>query len=413
MNKRVVITGLGVVSPVGIGKETFWNALISGKSGIGPITAFDASAYPTRIAGEVKDFDPLQYLSKKEVRKNDRFVQLAIAATKLAMDDAKLVVDDHNRDHIGVLIGSGIGGIATIEEQHRVLLEKGPDRISPFFIPMLITNMASGMVSILLGVRGPNTCVVTACATGCHAVGDAFELIKRGAARIMIAGGSEAAVSPLAVGGFSAMKALSTRNDEPTKASRPFDKMRDGFVLAEGAGILILEELESALQRNAPIYAEIAGYAMNADAYHITAPEPNGQGAAAAMRQALQSARLKPEDIDYINAHGTSTEMNDKIETIAIKNVFQAHAYKLAVSSTKSMTGHVLGATGALEIIATTLAVKQNLIPPTINYEFPDPECDLDYVPNKAREQEVRTGMSNSFGFGGHNAVVIVKKYIP
>lgn len=411
MSKRVVITGIGAVTPVGTGREAFWNALISGKSGIGPITAFDASSYPSRIAGQVNDFEPAQYMSKKDVRKNDRFVQFAIAATKLAMEDAKLAVDEANRDQIGVLIGSGIGGIATIEEQHRILLERGPDRMSPFFIPMLISNMASGVVSIMLGARGPNTCVVTACATGCHAIGEAFGLIKRGEVRYMIAGGSEAAVSPLAVGGFSAMKALSTRNDEPSKASRPFDKERDGFVLAEGAGILILEELGSALERKAPIYAEVIGYGMNADAYHITAPEPGGEGAAGAMEKALRNAGITAGDVNYINAHGTSTEINDKVETKAIKKVFNSHAYGVAVSSTKSMTGHVLGATGALEIIATALAVQNNLIPPTINYENPDPECDLDYVPNKAREQKVEIGLSNSFGFGGHNAVVIVKKF--
>ncbi|MCL5055627.1 MAG: beta-ketoacyl-ACP synthase II [Firmicutes bacterium] len=409
--KRIVITGMGAVTPIGIGREAFWDSLISGKSGIGPITAFDASKYPSRIAGEVRNFDPLQFLSKKEVRKNDRFVQFSIAAAKLAVEDAKLTIDDTNRYDVGVLIGSGIGGINTIEEQHKVLLQNGPDRMSPFFIPMLITNMASGVVSIVMGAKGPNTCVVTACATGCHAVGDAALMIKRGDAKIMLAGGTEAAVAPLAIGGFSAMKALSTRNDEPQKASRPFDKLRDGFVLAEGAGILVLEELEHALERKAVIYAEVAGYGMTADAYHITAPDPDGRGATDAMRKALSSAKLNPEDIAYINAHGTSTEINDKVETKAIKNVFKDHAYKLAVSSIKSMTGHVLGATGALELIATALTIKHNIIPPTINYEYPDPECDLDYVPNKAREQKVNVAMSNSFGFGGHNAVVVLKKF--
>ncbi len=411
MDKRVVITGIGAVTPIGIGKDAFWEGLISGKNGIGLISAFDASAYPTKIAGEVKNFDPGQYMSKKEIRKNDRFVQFAIAAAKLAVEDAKLIIDDSNRHSIGILLGSGIGGIATIEEQHRILLEKGPDRVSPFFIPMLISNMASGQVSIMLGVKGPNTCVVTACATGCHAIGDAYTFIKRGEAICMVAGGSEAAVSPLAIGGFSAMKALSTRNNEPEKASRPFDKTRDGFVLAEGAGVVILEELSHALARHAPIYAEVIGYGMTGDAYHITAPDPEGSGAARAMEKALKSARLSPSDVDYINAHGTSTGLNDKIETAAIKQIFNSHAHEIPVSSTKSMTGHVLGATGALEIISCALTVKNKIIPPTINYEFPDPECDLDYVPNKAREQEVEVALSNSFGFGGHNAVLAVRDF--
>jgi beta-ketoacyl-acyl-carrier-protein synthase II len=411
MEKRVVITGIGAVTPIGIGKQAFWDGLISGKNGIGPITAFDTTHFVVRIAGEVKNFNPEEFLSKKEMRKNDRFVQFAIVAAKLAVESAKLEIHDSNREEIGVLVGSGIGGISTIEEQHRILLEKGPDRISPFFIPMLISNMASGQVSILLGVRGPNTCVVTACATGCHAIGDAYLIIKRGEANFMIAGGSEAAVAPMAVAGFSALKALSTRNDEPMKASRPFDKMRDGFVLAEGAGIVILEELSSALSRKAHIYAEIIGYGMSADAYHMTAPDPEGAGAVRAMQKALDSAGILPEDVDYINAHGTSTKLNDKVETDAIKKVFHSHARKLAVSSTKSMTGHVLGATGALEIIATALTLQHNLIPPTINYEFPDPECDLDYVPNQAREKYVKVAISNSFGFGGHNAVLALKKF--
>jgi len=412
MEKRVVITGIGAISPIGIGKEAFWEGLVSGKSGIGPITAFDASKYPTRIAGQVNDFDPLQYISKKEVRKNDRFVQFALAATQMAMKDSNLVIDDSNRSQIGVLIGSGIGGIVTIEQQHQTLLEKGPDRMSPFFIPMLITNMAAGQVSIMLGAKGPNSCVVTACATGCHAIGDAFLQIKRGEAMAMVAGGTEAAVAPLAIGGFSAARTLSTRNEEPTRASRPFDKERDGFVLAEGAGIVILEELEHALARKAQIYAEVIGYGMTGDAYHMTAPDPEGAGAVSAMRKALESAHLQPSDVDYINAHGTSTELNDKIETKAIKTVFNSHAHKVAVSSTKSMTGHVLGATGALEAIATALTIKNKIIPPTINLENPDPECDLDYVPNKARPHDVKIGMSNSFGFGGHNAVIILKEYV-
>lgn len=411
VDKRVVITGIGAVTPIGTGKQTFWEALLSGKNGIVPITAFDASHYDSRIAGQVNDFDPLQYISKKDIRRNDRFVQFALAAAKLAVEDAKLLIDDSNRDDIGVLIGSGIGGIATIEEQHRVLLERGPDRMSPFFIPMLITNMASGQVSIMLGLRGPNTCVVTACTTGCHAIGDAYELIKRDAAVCMVAGGTEAAVAPLAIGGFSAAKTLSTRNDEPGKASRPFDKTRDGFVLAEGAGIVILEELSHALSRHAPIYAEIIGYGMSGDAFHITSPHPEGAGAAKAMERALHSGGLQPNEVDYINAHGTSTQLNDRLETLAIKNVFKDHAYKVAVSSTKSETGHLLGATGAIEISVIALAVQNDIIPPTINYENPDPDCDLDYVPNKARERKVDIAISNSFGFGGHNAVVAVKKF--
>lgn len=410
-NRRVVITGIGAVTPIGIGKTAFWEGLVSGKNGIGPITAFDASKYDSRIAGQVNDFDPLQFISKKDVRKNDRFVQFALAAARLAVDDSKLAIDDSNRNEIGVLIGSGIGGIATIEEQHRILLEKGPDRMSPFFIPMLITNMASGQVSIMLNVKGPNSCVVTACATGCHAIGDAYELIERGAAEMMVAGGTEAAVSPLAVGGFSAMKAMSTRNDDPQKASRPFDKMREGFVLGEGAGLVILEDLEHAIGRNAHVYAEVIGYGMTGDAHHMTAPDPEGIGVVNAMERAIKSANISPNDVDYINAHGTSTPLGDKVEILAIKKVFGSHAKEMAVSSTKSMTGHMLGATGALEIIACALVVENDIIPPTINYEFPDPECDLDFVPNTARKRRVNVAMSNSFGFGGHNAVLIVRKF--
>lgn len=409
--ERVVVTGVGAVTPVGIGKDLFWNALINGESGIGPITLIDISLFPTKIAGEVKQFDPTLYMPKKEARRMDRFTQFAVAAAKMALEDSKLVIDDSNRNRIGTCVSSGIGGIATIEEQCRLMIERGPDRLSPFFIPMLIPNIASGLTSIFFGLRGPNTCVVTACATGNNAIGDAFRLIQRGDALVMVAGGSEAAITMLGLGGFCAMKALSTRNDSPKTASRPFDKRRDGFVMAEGAGVMILENLENALKRGAHIYAEIVGYGMTGDAYHITAPDPAGDGAKRAMQLALKDAGMQPEEIDYINAHGTSTPLNDKIETLAIKEVFGNHAKKVAISATKSMTGHVLGATGALETIACALAMQSGIIPPTINYEEPDPECDLDYVPNTARRARIQTSMSNSFGFGGHNAVLVLRQY--
>lgn len=409
--QRVVITGIGAVTPVGIGKDVFWNALINGESGIGPITLIDISLFPTKIAGEVKQFDPALYMPKKEARRTDRFAQFAVAAAKMALEDSKIVINDSTRDRIGTCVSSGIGGIAIIEEQCRLMIERGPDRITPFFIPMLIPNIASGLVSILFGLRGPNTCVVTACATGNNAIGDAFRLIQRGDADAMVAGGSEAAITMLGLGGFCAMKALSTRNDSPKTASRPFDKGRDGFVMAEGSGVMVLESLEHALGRDAHIYAEIVGYGMTSDAYHITAPDPAGSGAKKAMQLALKDARMHPEEIDYINAHGTSTPLNDKIETLAIKEVFGSHARKVAISSTKSMTGHVLGATGALETIASALTMQNGIIPPTINYEEPDPECDLDYVPNTARSASVRAVISNSFGFGGHNAVLVLKQY--
>jgi beta-ketoacyl-acyl-carrier-protein synthase II len=409
--RRVVITGVGVISPVGNDAQTFWASLLAGKSGIGPVTHFDASEFPTRIAGEVKDFDPSAFMDKKDVKRTDRFVQFAIAATKMALEDARLKIEEQDPERVGVYIGSGIGGLATWEDQHRVLLEKGPRRVSPFLIPMMIANMAAGQVSIHFGLKGPNSAPITACATGTHAIGDAFKIIQRGEADVMVAGGTEATIRPLAFAGFCAARAMSTRNDEPEKASRPFDKDRDGFVMGEGAGVLILEELEHAKRRGAPIIAEVIGYGMSADAFHLTQPDPDGDGAKRAMLAAIRDAGIRPEEVDYINAHGTSTELNDKVETQAIKAAFGEHAYKLAVSSTKSMTGHMLGAAGAVEAIATALALRDQILPPTINYETPDPACDLDYVPNEARRAPVRVALSNSFGFGGHNATIALKRY--
>jgi len=409
--RRVVITGIGVISPIGSDKETFWENLVAGKSGISAVESLDVSQYPCRIAGEIKDFDPTRHMEKKEAKRVDRFTQLGVAAALQAWNDSGLDKLQLNKEEIGVLIGSGIGGIQTMEEQCRVLAEKGPRRVSPFFIPALIANMASGYISILLDLKGPNSTVVTACASSTHAVGDAWHIIKRGDAEIMLAGGAEATLGHLAFAGFSSARALSTRNDEPERASRPFDKERDGFVMGEGAGVLILETLNHALDRGAHIYGEITGYGMSGDGYHMTAPDPEGRGAFLSMQRALQSAALKPEKIDYINAHGTSTEFNDKIETKAIKDLFSEHAYKLAVSSTKSMTGHLLGAAGAVELIATLLILENQIIHPTINYEYPDPECDLDYVPQVYRERPVKLAMSNSFGFGGTNASIVVKKY--
>ena len=414
MNHRVVITGMGVVSPLGNDRETFWDALLSGKSGIGPITHFDASQFPSRIAGEVKHFDPLNYMEKKDARRMDRFVQFAVAAAKMALEDAAFDMQSIDPDRVGVYIGSGIGGLNTWEEQHRILLEKGPRRVSPFFIPMMIANMASGQVSIMTGAKGPNSAAISACATGTHAIGDAFRIIQRGEADAMLAGGAEATITPTAFAGFSSMKALSTsRNDEPTKASRPFDKDRDGFVMSEGSGVLLLERLEHAVARGARIYAEVAGYGMSGDAYHLTSPAPGGEGAARCMKRALKDAGLRPEDVGYINAHGTSTDYNDALETMAIKSTFGAHAHEVAISSTKSMTGHLLGAAGAVEAIATALALKDQILPPTINYETPDPECDLDYVPNESRRAEIAAAISNSLGFGGHNATIALKKFVP
>jgi len=409
--RRVVVTGVGVLTPIGTGKDRFWDALMEGRSGVGPIRSFDASRYPTRIAAEILDFDPLDWMDRKDAKRNDRFVQFAIAASRMALDDAGFRVTAENADRVGVVIGSGIGGAITWEEQHKVLLTRGPDRVSPFFIPMLIINMASGVVSILTGARGPNTAPVTACATGAHAIGDAFRIIQRGEADVMIAGGTEAAITELSIAGFCAMKAMSTRNDEPHRAVRPFDAHRDGFVMGEGAGVVILEALEHALARDARVYCELVGYGMSADAYHITMPDPEGQGAALAMERCLRDAGLRPEEVDYINAHGTSTPYNDKFETMAIKRVFKDHAYRLAVSSTKSMTAHLLGAAGSVELIACVLAIHHGTLPPTINYETPDPDCDLDYVPNRPRPCDVRVALSNSFGFGGHNATLAVRRF--
>lgn len=411
MKKRVVITGLGAITPVGVGTEAYWQSLLAGKSGIGVITRFDASEYTTQIAGEVKDFDPTQYIEKKEAKRMDRSTQFAVAAAKMAFDDAGIDFEKEDRERMGTLIGTGIGGMETLHDQFKTLFDKGPGRISPFFVPMMIANMPAGQTSITFGLQGPCTCVVTACATGTNAIGDAFKIIQRGDADVMVAGGTEACVSPSAVAGFCAMKAMSTRNDQPQKASSPFNVDRDGFVMGEGAGIIVMETLEHALARGAKIYAEIIGYGFNADAYHMTAPAPEGAQAAKCMAMALKDAGIEPNAVDYINAHGTSTPLNDKNETLAIKALFGDHAKQLKISSTKSMTGHLLGASGGIEAIAAILTVANNMIPPTINLENPDPELDLDYVPNKAQEHVVNVALSNSFGFGGHNATILVKKY--
>jgi 3-oxoacyl-[acyl-carrier-protein] synthase II len=392
--------------------DEFWSALLQGRSGIGPITKFDTAGYPTRIAGEVRNFDPLNFVDKKDARRLDPYLQYAVAASALAVQDAALETSKVEASRFGVLIGSGIGGITTLLESHRNLIEKGPDRVSPFFIPMLIVNMASGLVSMRFGAKGPNSSVVTACATGNHAIGDSFEILQRGDADVMIAGGSEAIIIPLTIAGFCSMKAMSTRNDEPTKAMRPFDATRDGFVCGEGAGIVVLETLEHAQARDARIYAEIVGYGMTGDAHHMTAPDPEGDGAARAMAMAVRDAGLEPPAVGYINAHGTSTPYNDKFETLAIKRVFGEHARRLAVSSTKSMTGHLLGAAGGIEAIATVLALHHGVLPPTINYETPDPDCDLDYIPNQARKQNVEVAISNAFGFGGTNATLAFRTYL-
>jgi 3-oxoacyl-[acyl-carrier-protein] synthase II len=409
--RRVVITGLGALTPIGNTADEFWSSLIQGRSGIGPITRFDTTDFPTRIAGEVRNFDPLNFVDKKEARRLDPYLQFAIAGAVLAVRDAGLDTGKVDATRFGVLIGSGIGGITTLLENHKTLLDRGPDRVSPFFIPMLIINMASGLVSMRFGAKGPNSSVVTACATGNHAIGDAFKIIQRGDADVMIAGGAEAIILPLTIAGFCAVKAMTTRNDEPEKASRPFDAERDGFVCSEGAGIVVLESREHALHRDARIYAEVRGYGMSGDAHHMTAPDPDGDGAARSMAAALRDAAVSPGDIGYINAHGTSTPYNDKFETMAIKRVFGDHARRLAVSSTKSMTGHLLGAAGGIEAIATALALHHGILPPTINYEHPDPECDLDYVPNQARKQDVEVAASNAFGFGGTNATLIFGKH--
>lgn len=411
MKRRVVITGVGLVTPLGIGVEASWKAALEGKVGVGHITHFDASSLPVRIAAEVKGFDPANYVEIKEIKKMDRFIHFAIAAATMAIEDSGLTINQDNAERVGVIIGAGMGGLSAIEYYHKVYLEKGYKRISPFFIPMLIINLASGNVSIKFGAKGPNSAAVTACAAGSHSIGDAFKIIQRGDADVMIAGGTESVITPLGIGGFAAMKALSTRNDEPEKASRPFDADRDGFVMGEGAGVVILESLENAIARGARIYAEIIGYGMSSDAYHITMPAPEGEGAARCMRAALRDANIEPELVNYINAHGTSTKYGDELETSAIKAVFGEHAYKLCVSSTKSMTGHLLGASGGVEAVFSILSIYNNIVPPTMNLENPDPECDLDYVPNKARQMDVEYAMSNSFGFGGTNACLLFKKY--
>ncbi|GKS10059.1 beta-ketoacyl-ACP synthase II [Paenibacillus chitinolyticus] len=407
---RVVITGLGVMSSLGQEVNTFWGNLLAGKSGVSAIESFDVSEYPTRIAASVKDFNPEDYIDKREARKMDRFVQFAVAASINALKSSGLnIQEDTDPERVGVYVGSGIGGLSTWEEQHKILLEKGPKRVSPFFIPMMIANMASGQISMITGAKGPNSTAVTACATGTHSIGDSFKLIQRGDADVMICGGAEATISPTGVAGFCALRAMSTRNDEPEKASRPFDTGRDGFVMGEGAGVLVLESLEHAQKRGAHIYAEVIGYGMSGDAHHMTEPDPDG--AARCMVKAIKDAGIAPEDIDYINAHGTSTPVGDKSETSAIKKALGEHAYKVAVSSTKSMTGHLLGAAGGVEAVICGLTLENGIIPPTINLDDQDPECDLDYVPNVPRNSDVQVAMSNSFGFGGHNATIILKKY--
>jgi 3-oxoacyl-[acyl-carrier-protein] synthase II len=409
--RRVVVTGVGLVSPLGVGTEVNWRGLLEGRNGIGPITRFDATDYPARIAGEVKGFNPQDYVDKKEVKKSDLFIHFALAASHFALSDAGLVIDEGNADRVGVIIGSGIGGLPLIEATHTTLLERGPSRVSPFFIPGLIVNMAAGQVSIHYGARGPNTSPATACTTGLHAVGDAFRLIQNGEADAMIAGGSEAVITPLAVAGFCSMRALSTRNDDPEHACRPWDADRDGFVMSEGSGIIVLEELSGALARGAPIYAEVAGYGMSADAYHISAPHPEGRGAVLCMRAALKDSGVDPESVGYINAHGTSTTLGDLAEVKAVKEVFGEHAYRLAVSSTKSSTGHLLGAAGGLESGILALAIREQILPPTINLDHPGEGCDLDFVPHHARPTAFECGITNSFGFGGTNASVLMKRY--
>ncbi|MFC4797912.1 beta-ketoacyl-ACP synthase II [Neobacillus sp. GCM10023253] len=408
--RRVVVTGIGAVTPLGNDAETTWKGIIEGKSGVGPLTRLNADEYPAKVAAEVKDFNAETFIDKKDARKMDRFTHYAVASALMAVKDANLTINEENSHRVGVWIGSGIGGMETFENQFEMFQKRGYKRVSPFFVPMMIPDMATGQVSITLGARGFNSCTVTACATGTNSIGDAFKVIQRGDADVMVTGGAEAPITRMAVAGFSANTALST-NPDPKTASRPFDKNRDGFVIGEGAGIVILEELEHALSRGAKIYAEIVGYGATGDAYHITAPAPGGEGGARAMKMAIEDAGLRPEDIDYINAHGTSTEYNDKFETMAVKDVFGEHAYKVAMSSTKSMTGHLLGAAGAVEAIITVRAIQESILPPTMNYETPDPECDLDYVANAARPKEINAAMSNSLGFGGHNATIVFKKY--
>ncbi len=409
--RRVVVTGLGIVSPIGIGLDANLNALKEGKSGIGTITRFDTTGYDTTIAGEVKGFDPKQYIEPKSIKQMDIFIQYALASTKMAMEQSGLKIDDSNAERVGVVVGAGLGGLPEIEETHKKVLDRGPGRISPFFIPRLIANLAPGQISIVYGAKGPNMSIVTACTTGTHSIGEAARMIQRDDADVMIAGGCESTITPLCVGGFGAMRALSTRNSEPTRASRPFDKDRDGFVIGEGAGILILEELEFAKKRGAKIYAELVGYGASGDASHITSPSEGGEGAQRCMKNALRDAGLSPDQIVHINSHGTSTPIGDKFETMAIKGVFGDHAKKIKVNSTKSMTGHLLGAAGGVEAVFSVMAIHHSFVPPTINYETPDPDCDLDYVPNKAQEMKVETALSNSFGFGGTNGTLIFKKF--
>jgi len=411
VSNRVVVTGMGVLSPIGLTLESYWDALCAGRSGIGPITKFDVTDFSSKIAGELKGFIATDHLDRKEVRRMDEFVQYAVVATRMALEDSGLDLEGEDKERIGVVLGSGVGGISTFERQHSNLVHKGPGRVSPFFIPMMIVDMAAGYISIVYGLKGPNYTTVSACSSGGHGIGSALRILQRGEADVIITGGTEASISEMAVSGFSNMKALSRRNEEPTRASRPFDAERDGFVLGEGAGVIILETLDHARQRHARIYAELVGYAATADAYHMTHPHETGEGAIRAMRLAIKDAHLQPDEIDYINAHGTSTPLGDRIETIAVKEVFGDYAYTLAMSSTKSLIGHLLGASGGLEFIATTLAVLNDRVHPTINYENPDPECDLDYVPNTVQDRPVRAALTNSFGFGGHNVSLVVKKY--
>jgi 3-oxoacyl-[acyl-carrier-protein] synthase II len=411
VSRRVVVTGRGAVTPIGDDLESIWSNLISGRSGVRKITSFNISEYPSKVAASINDFDPSPYIDKKDIKKMSRFVQFAIVAATKAIKESRLDFNKEDLNKIGVYIGSGIGGLDVIEEQHKVLLEKGPKKISPYLIPMLIIDIASGWISILYGLKGPNSAVVTACATGAHAIGDATAIIKRGDAEVMIAGGAEAAITPLSFGGFCAARALSTRDVSPEEASCPFDYERDGFVMGEGAGVVVLESLEHAKKRNAPIFGEVIGYGLTGDAYHITAPPPEGEGAARAMTMALENANIKAEDVDYINAHGTSTKLNDKCETLAIKEVFREHAYKIPINSTKSMIGHLLGAAGSVEFIVSLLSMERGMVHPTINYKNPDPECDLDYVPNKPRKVKIDIFLSNSLGFGGHNVSLIGRRY--
>jgi len=410
LKRRVVVTGVGLVTPLGVGIDSVWKRILNGESGIGPTTRFDVTRHDTKFAGEVKDFRAEDFISPKEIKRIDLFIQYALAASKIAIEDSGLDMGKEDPERVGVVVGTGLGGLPTLEKYHSILLERGPGRISPFFIPMLIANEAPGHIAIQYGIKGPNLCIVTACATGAHSIGESFRIIQYGDADVMVAGGTEANLTPLTVGGFNAMKALSTRNDAPEKASRPFEKDRDGFVVSEGCGIIVMEEFEHAKRRGAKIYAEIAGYGYNGDAYHITAPCPDGEGFTRCIKMALKDANTMPEEVNYINAHGTSTELNDYTETLAIKEVFKEGAYKIPVSSTKSMTGHLLGAAGAVEAIFSVLSIRDQVCPPTINYETPDPQCDLDYVPNIAREHKIDVVLSNSFGFGGTNSTLVFRR---